>query len=70
MEGNLEIQVIKWPLVKPTIGLKQSRPDRFSLSHHLADRELERIRFNRALDDHELTEFPLRIGATGFLGQP
>jgi hypothetical protein len=27
MAENLEVQVINWPSVKPTIGLKQGRPE-------------------------------------------
>ena len=57
-------------MVNPTIGLEEGRPNRLSLSHYMADRILERIRFYSALDDHELTELPLRVGATDLLCKP
>jgi hypothetical protein len=53
IEGQLDIRVIDRPLENLAIHLKEGGPGWFGLSHHSADRPLNGITLDRALDSDD-----------------
>lgn len=70
VKGELDVRVIDRPLEDLAVDLDEGHPGRLGFPHRLADRPLQGVALDHAVDPHEQAELPLGVGVTGFARQP
>lgn len=70
MTDQLDVRILDHPLKDLAVRLEEGDPAWFGVQQPQADRPLEDVTFDRAVDSCEQAQLPLRTGVTRFLRKP